>query len=203
MKTNLTDHQLMIQFLNGDNQAFSIVVTKYNKFIYGRILSLTKNTHLAKDLTQDVWLKVSEAIQSGRYEEKGSFGGWLNSIGHNLFIDYTRRSSRMPFLDLGKYSSVFDIITHDLEGNIEDKLICTEIHSAIKVVVEKIPTSQRTVLKLRYFEGRSFKEIAEITNVSINTALGRMRYALINIRRLIKKHGIMNNQVSEALRRTA
>jgi RNA polymerase sigma-70 factor (ECF subfamily) len=153
---------------------------------------ITKNKELADDLFQDTFIKVINTIRSGSYNEEGKFLQWVMRIAHNLVIDHFRKSNRIPVIDNSKNED-YDIFENlnVLEESIEDRIITEQIHQDVRKLIELLPAEQREVLYMRHYAEMSFKDIAEVTNVSINTALGRMRYALINLRKLIAENNIV------------
>jgi len=151
---------------------------------------MVKDGQLAEDIFQDVFVKAVLTMKRGNYNEEGKFLPWILRISHNLVIDTFRRNKRYPTIDGGEDFDIFNIIRDDGK-NIDQQLIEDQIHSDVKKLIDFLPDEQKDVLRMRLYSGMSFKEIAEDTNVSINTALGRMRYALINLRKLIEEHNVV------------
>jgi RNA polymerase sigma-70 factor (ECF subfamily) len=152
---------------------------------------IVKDRQLADDLFQDTFIKVINTLQTGAYKEEGKFIQWVMRIAHNLVIDHFRRSKRFPVVESGEEDyDIFDTLVI-LDNNVEDRLISEQIHTDLHRLIELLPTEQKEVLKMRHYADMSFKDIAEQTDVSINTALGRMRYALINLRKLIREKDII------------
>jgi RNA polymerase sigma-70 factor (ECF subfamily) len=187
MKTKLKDNELVGKFIDGDKSAFEKLINRHKERVYSYILFIVKNEELAEDIFQDTFIKVIKSLKKGKYNEQGVFVSWVIRIAHNLTIDYFRKDSRMPVYNK-KDKSDFDIFNSKQfsEDTIEDEIIKEQIAQEVRNLIEKLPDEQKEVILLRHYGNLSFKEIAEQTNVSINTALGRMRYALINLRKLIE-----------------
>jgi RNA polymerase sigma-70 factor (ECF subfamily) len=189
----MSDELLVHNYIQGDHKCFQQLVKRYRRKLYGYIYIAVKDTMIADDIFQDTFLKVVTTLQSGSYREEGKFIQWIMRIAHNQIIDYFRKNNKFPLVSVSSDSEddVFTFISSE-EPNVEDRMITEQIHSTLGNMVEMLPDDQREVLKMRIFYDMSFKEISEETNVSINTALGRMRYALINLRRMIKdKEGVL------------
>jgi RNA polymerase sigma-70 factor (ECF subfamily) len=187
---DLSDNSLVKQFVDGDQKAIEILITRHKKRVFTYILLIVKNHHLAEDIFQDTFIKVIRSLKTGKYTENGKFISWVLRISHNLIIDHFRKEKLLN-------TTSNDDTTIDLfnspkysEENIEDKLVFEQITSDVRLLVEELPDDQRQVIMMRHFQGLSFKEIADLTDVSINTALGRMRYALINLRKMIEKKNL-------------
>lgn len=187
------DRQLVSQYLAGDESAFEILLRRHKDRVYGYIRTMVRDRQLAEDIFQDVFMKAVTTMKRGQYNEEGKFLPWILRIAHNLIIDTFRKNKRFPTVDGGPDFDVFDVIK-DEDKNIDQRIIEGQIHGDLRRVIEFLPDEQKEVLKLRLYSGISFKEIAEDTGVSINTSLGRMRYALINLRRLIEEHEIVLTQ---------
>lgn len=185
-----SDHELVMAYRDGHEIAFEALVKRYKTRVYNTIFHIVRERSadpqfLAQDLTQDTFIKVVDSVKSGKYREENRFLPWLLRIARNLAIDHYRRVKRVPTVSLEVVTNAFDGAT-DYEPAAEsliDLQIKQETHVLLRSYIEQLPETQREVLLLRHFAGLSFKEIAELTDVSINTALGRMRYALINLRR--------------------
>jgi len=184
------DHLLVRQYLAGNESSFEILVRKHKDRVYGYIKMMVKDGQLAEDIFQEVFIKAVTTMKKGKYNEEGKFLPWIMRIAHNMVIDTFRKNKRYPTVDGGPDFDIFNIIK-DEDKNVDEVLVEEQIHSDIKRLIEFLPEDQRTVLTLRHYSGMSFKDIAEETNVSINTALGRMRYALINLRKLIEEHNVI------------
>jgi RNA polymerase sigma factor (sigma-70 family) len=183
------DCTLVGLYINGDEAALECLINKYKNKVYTYIFSKVKDEELANDLFQDTFIKVINTLKTDRYNEEGRFINWVLRIAHNLIIDHFRRLRRMPTTNGGPDFEIFDIIK-DGGLNVENSMIKSQIEQDLVRLIEYLPDEQKEVLKLRHYSDLSFKEIADQTGVSINTALGRMRYALINLRRLIEKHNV-------------
>lgn len=187
------DHILVSSYIKGNESALSELIKRHRQLIFSNILKLVKDRELANDLFQDLFVKIINTLKSGVYNEEGKFLPWVLRISHNLCIDYFRKSKRIPTVGNGSGNEDFDIFrtikTED--DNVEQKIIRNQILKDAKRLIEELPVEQREVLILRYYSDMSFQEIAEHTNVSINTALGRMRYALINLRKLVRDKQII------------
>ena len=187
-----SDQELVSNYLEGNVSALETLVKRHKERIYTFIISKVRNQELAEDIFQDVFFKVIKSLQKGKYNEEGKFLPWVMRIAHNLVIDHFRKAKRMPIL--GKLKSdddfdIFDIISNG-EQTSEYTIMEGEQHEQLKKMVQELPEEQRQVLIMRHYEELSFKEIAEKTGVSINTALGRMRYALINLRKIMEEHRV-------------
>jgi RNA polymerase sigma-70 factor (ECF subfamily) len=182
--TKLTDMELVTAYANGDNAAFDTLLNRHQQSVFTYIQRTVKDSDLANDIFQETFVKAITTIRQGRYEDTGKFGAWLNRVAHNLIIDHFRRSKSEN--TVSNDSSEQDLFNdRDLcEGNIEDAMVMQQLNRDLHRLVKTLPASQRQVLMMRIYRDMSFKEIAEKTGVSINTALGRMRYALLNMRRL-------------------
>ena len=189
--TALTDDKLVSLYADGNNEAFDTLLNRHQNRVFTYILRIVKDSEVANDIFQDTFVKAITTIKQNRYSEAGKFGAWITRIAHNLIIDYYRqeRSENLQSCDLPD----LDILNRkDLsEETIEDKLVTHQIHNDIKRLVKALPELQREVLVMRYYHDMSFKEIADATNVSINTALGRMRYAILNMRRIAEENNIV------------
>lgn len=188
---SLTDEQLVHAYAKGNNEAFDVLLKKHQDRIYNYILRIIKNEDIANDIFQETFIKAIMTIRQGRYTETGKFPAWISRIAHNLIIDHYRqeKSENLQSCDI---ADVNVLNRKELsEDTIEDIIISEQINSDIQYLIEELPELQKEVLKMRYYRNMSFKEIAEITGVSINTALGRMRYAILNLRRLAAEKDII------------
>jgi RNA polymerase sigma factor (sigma-70 family) len=191
MSTQLiSDEELINLYVAGDHKCLETLIRRYKRKIFSYILINVKDRQLAEDLFQDTFIKVINTLRSGNYNEEGKFLPWVLRIAHNLVIDYYRKSNRIPVVDNNEDYDVFNTIKI-YDECIEEKIITEQIHTDVKKMLDHLPEEQREVIIMRHFADMSFKEIADQTNVSINTALGRMRYALINLRRLVKEKDII------------
>ncbi len=188
--TTMNDNELITLYIEGSEGALKVLISRHQKKVYSYILHSVKNKELAEDIFQDTFIKVINTLKSGAYKEEGKFVQWVMRIANNLKIDYYRKVQRMPIFDTNQDYDIFDFL-NETSPSVEQKIITDQINSDIKELIQYLPEEQRQVLQMRIYEDISFKEIAEITKVSINTALGRMRYALINLRKLIKERDIV------------
>ena len=191
---SLSDSTLITQFISGNTQSFSILVDRYQKRVYGFIFSKVKDADLADDVFQDTFVKVIKNLRLGKYKDHGRFLSWVMRIAHNIIMDHFRKINRLP-----KYESKhkdLDLMDRLIEksNSIEDLIIETQIHADLCILIDELPKTQKEVLRMRLFQEMSFKDIGEQTGVSINTALGRMRYALLNLRKLIEERNLIFTQ---------
>lgn len=191
MKTKLKDKELVRKFMDGEKSALETLINRHKERVYTYIFFIVKNEKLAEDIFQDTFIKVIKSLRKGKYNEQGVFVSWVIRIAHNLTIDFFRKDKRMPTYSNDENSD-FDIFNSQKfsEETIEDELVKAQIAADIRNLVQELPKEQKEVVLLRHFGNLSFKEISEQTGVSINTALGRMRYALINLRRLIDEKNL-------------
>ena len=189
MSINQSDQILLKSYLSGDEAAFEILIRKHKDKVFAFILSKIKNYNLAHDVFQDTFIKVINSLKRGKYNEEGKFVPWVMRIAHNLVIDHFRRQKKTRSIAPTDDFNIFDVISNE-EKNVEEVMIDDQIASDLRKLIEELPEDQKEVLKMRYYKDLSFKEISEITDVSINTALGRMRYAIINLRKLVEKHNV-------------
>jgi RNA polymerase sigma-70 factor (ECF subfamily) len=190
MKTFLqTDNELVHAFQQGDNKALEILVMKYKDKIYTSIKILVKDTYLAEDLFQDVFIKIIDTLRANRYNDEGKFLPWALRIAHNLCIDHLRKINRKPSIKTSDDTDIFEVINVH-ESGADAKMIQGQSHNRVHKMLDMLPEDQREVIVLRHFADLSFKQIAEMTNTSINTALGRMRYGLINMRKIMAEKEI-------------
>lgn len=193
MKTHqISDQELISQYLQGNEQSFEKLFRRHKDKIYTYIVILVKDKDLADDMFQDTFIKVINTLKSGYYNEEGKFISWVYRIAHNLIIDHFRRNTKMPIFDSKNDADIFRKVKI-YDDNIEDKMVEEQVYKDIRNLVELLPSEQKDVLLMRHYANLSFKEIADISGVSINTALGRMRYALINMRKLIDEKQINLN----------
>jgi len=187
VEKNINDATLVNNYIKGDESALSLLIERHQTKIYGFIYSKIPDQDIANDIFQDTFIKVIRTLKSKVYNEEGKFLSWVIRIAHNLIIDYFRNNKKMPLQRDTEEFSVFSVLS-DNSPNIELQLIELQIESDLKRIVDQLPEDQKQVLVMRMYQDLSFKEIAELTGVSINTALGRMRYALINLRKIIEKN---------------
>lgn len=179
-----TDTQLVQAFQQGQGQALEVLVNRYKDKIYSSILFLVKDKYLAEDMFQDVFIKVIDTIRNNRYTEEGKFLPWALRIAHNLCVDYFRKVKRSPAIKTSDDRDIFEVLNMNSESP-ETMMMQGQSHDRVRRLVDMLPMEQREVIVLRHYADLSFKEIAEMTNCSINTALGRMRYGLINMRKMM------------------
>lgn len=189
-KELITDAVLVSNYINGDENALSILINRHKQKIYSFIYSKVFDRDITEDIFQDTFIKVIRTLKGGRYNEEGKFLPWVMRIAHNLVIDHFRRNSRMPKFDNSGEFSIFSVLS-DSSLNAEKKIIKTQVEEDVRRLIEELPEDQKAVLTMRMYQDMSFKEISEKTGVSINTALGRMRYALINLRKVIEQNNII------------
>ena len=186
----LSDKQLVESYRNGNVASFELLVERHQNKVFSYILSLVRDRQLADDIFQDTFLKIIRTIKAGAYKEEGKFIQFAMRIAHNLVIDHFRKSNRLPIVD--SVNKDYDIVDHarHYEPSIEDSMITEQVYGDLRKMIELLPDEQKEVLNMRMYADMSFKEIADATNVSINTALGRMRYALINLRKMAKENNL-------------
>ncbi|WP_291274650.1 sigma-70 family RNA polymerase sigma factor [Flavobacterium sp.] len=189
-RVQLSDAILLKNYIDGDESALAILIERHQAKVYGFIYSKVGDTTISDDIFQDTFIKVIKTLKTNAYNEEGKFLPWLMRIAHNQTIDFFRKNKKMPMQRETEEYSIFNSMS-DSAQNIEGKLIEFQVEKDLKKLVESLPEDQREVLKMRFYDDLSFKEIADITGVSINTALGRMRYAVINLRKLIEKNRII------------
>lgn len=185
-----SDQELVQRFLKGDNASIEILINRHKNKVYTYIILTVKNQHLAEDIFQDTFIKVIKSLHDGKYRDDGKFLSWVIRIAHNLIIDHFRKEKQINTFTSEDYEADIFNSKKLSEGNVEEFIIREQIIHDVRSLVNELPEDQKQVILLRHYGGLSFKEIAEQTNVSINTALGRMRYALINLRKLIRENKI-------------
>lgn len=190
--SDIGDDQLIVNFVKGDSKSFDVLLSKYQSRVFSYIIQLVQDHDLANDIFQDVFIKVVTHLKRKSYNHQGKFLSWVLRIAHNQVIDHFRKDAKMP--SVGKNSSnedfnIFDVLKLE-EASIEDEIIQTQILADVRSLVSQLPKDQMDVVQMRYFSGMSFQDIADKSDVSINTALGRMRYALINLRKMMKEKNI-------------
>ena len=187
----LNDSELIAKYIDGNQNSLELLIHRHKNRVFAYILMVVKDKQLADDIFQDTFIKVINTIQAGSYKEEGKFIQWVMRIAHNLIIDFFRKSKRIPVVDNDNSEfDIFDTIQFT-DASVEDKMILDQIYKDVRELIEHLPKEQKEVLFMRHYSEMSFKDIAEQTNVSINTALGRMRYALINLRKLIDEKEIV------------
>ena len=187
----MTNEELALSYINGDNKAFDLLLSRNQEQLFSYIFFIVKDRALADDLFQETFIKVITKLNEGKYCTNGRFGAWLITVAHNTIMDFYRSSKNDKYLnniDTNEFDNAVSISLMD--SCIENHYVNQQVLKDVKRMVDMLPTFQREVVFMRFFQQLSFKEIAEITNVSINTALGRMRYAILNLRRMAKTNGI-------------
>jgi len=188
-----SDSQLISLYKNGNEEAFTELLERHKSKVFTTIYLIVKDRYVAEDLLQDTFIKVVNTIKSGKYNEEGKFLPWVQRIAHNLAIDYFRRDKRYPTIVMEDGSRVFNTLAF-AEDSVESLKVKQDTVALLKRLIQELPESQREVLIMRHYMQMSFQEIADCTDVSINTALGRMRYALINLRKKMEKTNIAYDQ---------
>jgi RNA polymerase sigma factor (sigma-70 family) len=186
----ITDAVLVSNYIKGDENSLSILIKRHKQKIYSFIYSKVYDRDVTEDVFQDTFIKVIRTLKLGKYNEEGKFLPWVMRIAHNLVIDHFRKNNRMPKFDNSRDFDIFSVIS-DSSLNAEKSLIKSQVEEDVRRLIEELPEDQKQVLVMRIYNEMSFKEISNSTGVSINTALGRMRYALINLRKVIDKHNIV------------
>ena len=190
IKKESTDAQLVSAYMKGNEQAISVLITRHKQKIYSFIYSKVFDRDVSEDIFQDTFIKVIKTLKRGAYNEEGKFIPWVMRISHNLVIDHFRKNNRMPKFENNSDFNIFSVL-HDGSLNAEKTMIKEQVEGDLKKIIQELPDDQKEVLLMRIYKEMSFKDISEKTGVSINTALGRMRYALINLRKVIDKHNIV------------
>ena len=189
MRNSISDRELIRAYRGGDEQAFETLLTRHQERVYTKINFIVRDSELANDLFQDTFIKVVRLLKEGKYVEEGTFLPWVLRIAHNMAIDHFRRNKKMRMVRSRDEMDVFATIDTG-DAHVEDLLVEGQIHSDVRRIIDELPEDQREVLRMRMYDNLSFKEIAETTGVSINTALGRMRYAVINLRKIVGENNI-------------
>ncbi|HTL07436.1 MAG: sigma-70 family RNA polymerase sigma factor [Chitinophagaceae bacterium] len=184
-----TDHELIHSFMDGDMNALETLVVRHKDKLYTSILFMVKDKYLAEDIFQDVLIKIIDTIRGGRYTEEGKFLPWAMRIAHNLCVDHFRKVKRTPAIKTSDDRDIFEVLNFT-EDSAETKMMKRQSHDRVRRMLDLLPEDQREVIILRHYAELSFKEIAALTNCSINTALGRMRYGLINLRKMMQEKQI-------------
>jgi RNA polymerase sigma-70 factor (ECF subfamily) len=186
-----SEKELIRTYLNGNHSSLQTLIERHKNRLYSYIFLMVKDKQLADDVFQDTYLKVINTLKLGNYKDEGKFIQWVMRIAHNLIIDHFRKSKKIPFVESQNYDfDIFDTIRFT-DPSVEEQMVTNQIHSDVKKLLQFLPDEQKEVIQLRCYSGLSFKDIAEQTEVSINTALGRMRYALINLRKMIEEKNII------------
>lgn len=185
----LQDTELVNLYIQGNEQAFEMLLQRHKRKVWSHIYLMVRDREATEDLFQEVFIKVVHTLKGGKYNEEGKFLPWVMRIAHNLVIDHFRRAKKMPMVRGNDDHDVFATVAQPGK-NVEQRMVNVQVDDDVRKLIDHLPEEQREVVIMRTYLNMSFKEIAEHTNVSINTALGRMRYALINMRKLIKQHDI-------------
>jgi RNA polymerase sigma factor (sigma-70 family) len=180
----ISDQELISLYQEGNSEAISTLVTRYKDKIYTSIYLLVKDKYLAEDLFQDTFIKVIDTLNSGRYNEEGKFSSWVMRIAHNLCIDHFRKVKRSPSIKTSDDRDIFEVLNFS-EGGVDEKIMQGQSNERVRKMLDMLPEDQKEVIVMRHFADLSFREIAKLTDCSINTALGRMRYGLINLRKMM------------------
>jgi RNA polymerase sigma factor (sigma-70 family) len=190
MNKNSTDYELIKRFIEGEQPCFEELIHRHKNKVFAYISMYIRDQALVEDIFQDTFLKVIQSVKSGRYSDNGKFLAWVMRIAHNLIIDHFRRIKQMNTMSNDDYESDLFNSRRFSDSNIEDTIIQRQIRKDVRMMIGQLPEDQKEVVILRHYAGLSFKEIADVTDVSINTALGRMRYALINLRKIMQENNI-------------
>jgi len=190
MNKTISDYELIQRFIKGEQSCFDILIRRHKNKVFAYISLYIRDQALAEDLFQDTFMKVIQSVKAGKYQDNGKFISWVMRIAHNLIIDHFRRIKQMNTVSNDDYESDLFNSKRFAEATVEDDIIKRQIQKDVRKMITMLPDDQREVVILRHYAGLSFKEIADLTDVSINTALGRMRYALINMRKLMEEKQI-------------
>ncbi len=188
----LTDKELILEYLKGNDKAFEILLNRHRDKIYTSIYLFTKDHDLSEDIFQDVFIKIIDTLRKGKYNHEGKFLQWAMRISYNMCVDNFRRNKRRTKVSATETFDIFDVLESPDE-NMETTIIKSQLHSKVRSLVDQLPAEQREVVILRHYADMSFKEISKLTRVSINTALGRMRYALINMRKMANETELLTS----------
>ena len=186
---DLTDNELIQSFQEGNTRAFDALLDRHQERIYNTILFMVKDSYLAEDLIQDIFIKIIHNLKLNKYNEEGKFLPWALRISHNFCVDHFRKVKRTPTIKTSDDQDLFEVINHS-DHSADYKMTRKQTHQNIQQLVDLLPEEQREIIVLRHYANLSFKEIATMTNCSINTALGRMRYGLINLRKMMNERGM-------------
>ena len=187
--TNLSDQQLVRLYIDGNTDALSTLVNRYKDRIYTSIYLLVKDKYMAEDLFQNVFIRIIDTLKGGRYTDEGKFLPWALRISHNMCVDHFRKIKRSPSIKTSDDRDIFEVLNF-FEPTVEARIMQNESHDKVRKMIDMLPEDQREVIILRHYADLSFKEIADLTKCSINTALGRMRYGLINMRKIMAEKQI-------------
>lgn len=185
----VSDKELIRQYLDGSEAAIQALILRYKDKVFGHIYFMVRNRAMAEDIFQETFMKVIRTLKRGKYNHQGKFLPWVNRIAHNLVVDEYRKNKKMPQFKGGEDFDIFDVLSLP-EQNVEEDMVMDQIHTDVRGLIDHLPEDQKEVLIMRIYQELPFKDIADKTGVSINTALGRMRYALINLRKIIEENKI-------------
>lgn len=184
----MTDEELAIMYVDGDNKAFDLLLSRNQEKLFTYILFVVRDREMANDMFQETFFKVVSRLQQGKYIANGKFSAWLMRIAHNVIMDWYRQQRAQNIVDAPKENDLSNVVSTLLESSREGELVNNQVMEDVRRMMSHLPASQREVVFMRFYQQMSFKEIAEATGVSINTALGRMRYAILNLRRMTREH---------------
>lgn len=184
----MTDEELAIMYVDGDNKAFDLLLSRNQEKLFTYILFVVRDREMANDMFQETFFKVVSRLQQGKYIANGKFSAWLMRIAHNVIMDWYRQQRAQNIVDAPKENDLSNVGSTLLESSCEGELVNNQVMEDVRRMMSHLPASQREVVFMRFYQQMSFKEIAECTGVSINTALGRMRYAILNLRRMTREH---------------
>lgn len=187
--TALPDQQLVHLYMSGNSEALSTLVLRYKSKLYTSIYLLVKDKYLAEDMFQDVFIRVIDKLNKGHYTEEGKFLPWIMRIAHNMCLDHFRKVKRLPVIKTSDDVDIFELLNFSVK-NVEDRMVATETREKVRMMLDRLPEDQREIVIMRHYAGLTFKEIAALKDISINTALGRMRYGLINLRKTMVENKI-------------
>ena len=188
----MTDEQLALAYIDGNNRAFDLLLSRNQSKLYSYILFVVHDRDTADDVFQETFFKVITKLHQRKYTTSGKFGAWIMRIAHNVIMDWYREQKSEKIIEPTEGNDLSNLSSRDLiEGSIENQFVTEQVFADVKKMMNLLPPTQREVVFMRFYQNMSFKEIAEMTNVSINTALGRMRYAILNLRRMAKEHDVM------------
>jgi RNA polymerase sigma factor (sigma-70 family) len=185
----MNDQQIVRMYMDGDANALSVIVTRYKDKIFTSIYLLVKDRYLAEDIFQDVFIRIIDTLKAGKYADEGKFLPWAMRIAHNLCVDHFRKVKRNPTIKTSDDRDIFDVINFS-ENGVDDRMMNEQTSDKVRRMIDLLPEDQREVIILRHYADLSFKEIAQLTGCSINTALGRMRYGLLNLRKMMEEKQI-------------
>ena len=188
-QTHLSDQQIVRMYMDGDSNALSTLVNRYKDKIFTSIYLLVKDKYLAEDIFQDVFIRVIDTLKGGRYTDEGKFLPWAMRIAHNLCVDHFRKVKRNPTIKTSDDRDIFEVLNFS-EAGVDTRIMAEQTSDKVRKLIDLLPEDQREVIILRHYADLSFKEIAQLTNCSINTALGRMRYGLLNMRKMMTEKQI-------------